>query len=133
MIYVLTLIILATAAADTPSTCDPALAALFTPARPHVGRYEVCTWPAPLDEAGAEALEALDAFGAAGTYDRAKLARLYGGTRVRVARSWTENGREITSISRLSPYPDPTLTRLMPGTLEIRFIVSRGAIISASP
>src|SRR5262245_2764328 len=125
MIYALTLILLAGAAVDTPGACDPVLAALFTPMRPHVGRYEVCTSPTPLDERGSEALEALDAFGTAGTYDRARLARLYGGTRVRVARSWTENGSDIISITRLSPYPDATLSRLVPGTLEIRFTVSR--------
>jgi hypothetical protein len=133
MIYALTVILLITAAGDGVATCDPVLTALFTPLRPRVGRYEACTSPAPLEDPGAEALEALDAFGAAGTYDRARLARLYGGTRVRVARSWTVHGREITSISRFSPYPDPTLTRLLTGTLEIRFVVSRGAIISASP
>jgi|SRR5262245_293351 len=126
MIYALTLILLAAAAGDTPETCDPAFTALFTPMRPHVGRYQVCTSEAPLDEPDAESIEALDAFGTAGTYDRARLARLYGGTRVRVARSWSENGREITSITRLSPYPDATLTRLLPGTMAIRFTVSRG-------
>ncbi|HKB12199.1 MAG TPA: hypothetical protein VKD69_16170, partial [Vicinamibacterales bacterium] len=82
MIYVLTLILLAAAGAvDAPQACDPVYAALFTPIRPHFGRYEVCTSPDPLDEAGTEALEPLDAFGSAGAYDRAKLARLYGGTR----------------------------------------------------
>src|SRR5262245_35954528 len=126
MIYVLTLILLAAAPADAPWTCDPTLTALFTPVRPHMGRYEVCTSPAALEDAGSEALEALDAFGTAGTYDRARLARLYGGTRVRVARSWTDNGPDIVSITRLSPYPDATLTRLLAGTLEIRFTVSRG-------
>jgi hypothetical protein len=126
MIYALTLILLIVAAGDGAATCDPVLTALFTPIRPHLGRYEVCTTGAPLDAAGAEALEALDAFGWAGTYDRAKLARLYSGTRARVARSWTRNGAELVSITRISPYPDPTLSRLLPGTLEIRFIVSRG-------
>jgi len=124
MIYAVTLILLAMGAGP-PLACDPAFAALFTPLRPHVGRYEVCTSPAPLEDAGAEALEALDAFGASGAYDRAKLARLYGGTRVLVARSWTDTGREFTSVTRVSPYPDPTLTRLIPGTLEIRFVISR--------
>jgi hypothetical protein len=126
MIYALTLILLALAADGAPATCDPVLTAMFTPIRPHVGRYEVCTMPAPLDDPGTEALEALDAFGAAGTYDRARLARLYGGIRVRVARAWTRNGPEIVSTTRLSPYPDPALTRLNYGTLEIRFIVSGG-------
>ncbi|HKB13067.1 MAG TPA: hypothetical protein VKD69_20525, partial [Vicinamibacterales bacterium] len=70
--------------------------------------------------------EPLDAFGSAGAYDRSKLARLYGGTRVHVARMWSGTARDLTSTTRLSPYPDPTLTRLIPGTLEIRFSVTRG-------
>ena len=125
MIYILTLILLAAAAGGTPAACDPVLAALFTPVRPHVGRYEVCTASEPLGE-DSEPLEALDAFGAAGTYDRAKLARLYGGTRARVTHSWTRTAGEFIAITRISPYPDATLSRLLPGTLEIRFIVSSG-------
>jgi hypothetical protein len=116
MIYAVILIILG-------STCgDPALLALFTPARPLLGRYEVCTTDTPL-VGEAEALEPLDAFGQAGSYDRARLQRLYGGTRVRVVRSWRVEGETIISTTRLSPYPDPTLSRLMPGTLEIRFSI----------
>ena len=132
MIYALTLILLAASRVDAPFACDPRLTALFTPLRPEFGRYEVCTTAAPL-EGDAEPLEALDAFGTAGVYDRARLARLYGGVRVRVARSWTaapDGGFE--SITRLSPYPDPTLTRLLPGTMEIRWVL-RASIISVSP
>ena len=125
MIYALTLILLATAPGGAAQTCDPVLAALFTPLRPHVGRYEVCTAPEPLGE-DSDAVEALDAFGAAGTYDRAKLARLYGGTRARVTHSWTRTSGEFISITRISPYPDATLSRLVRGTLEIRFILSSG-------
>jgi len=125
MIYALTLILLAATAIGAAAPCDPALAGLFTPLRPHVGRYEVCTASAPLDE-NSEALEALDAFGAAGTYDRAKLARLYGGSRARVTHSWTRISGEFVSITRISPYPDAALMRLIPGTLEIRFILSGG-------
>jgi len=118
MIYALTLIILAAG-----TTCDPALTALFTPLRPQLGRYEVCTSDTPLD-AEAESLEPLDAFGAAGAFDRARLARLYGSVRVRVARSWrrTADGG-FESITRLSPYPDAALTRLLPGTMEIRWVL----------
>ena len=125
MIYALTIILLAAAAGDASAPCDPVLTALFSPVRPHVGRYEVCTAPEPLGD-DAEALEALDAFGAGGSYDRAKLARLYGGTRARVTHSWSRTSGEFMSITRVSPYPDATLTRLTPGTLEIRFILSRG-------
>ncbi len=107
------------------ASCDPALIPLFTPPHPHLGRYEVCTSSQPIQAVNGgpiEPLEALDAFGAAGTYDRLALVRLYGGTRVQVARGWTTNGKRFESITRLSPYPDASLTHLLPGTLEIRFI-----------
>jgi len=110
------------------ASCDPALVPLFTPPHPRLGRYEVCVSDEPVRPVNGgpvEALEALDAFGAAGTYDRSKLSRLYGGTRVQVARGWTRTGGRFESITRLSPYPDATLTRLMPGTLEIRWTLDR--------
>jgi len=116
--------------------CDPLLGALFTPPRPELGRYEVCTTSAGLESAAAdtgtgtqdiriEALEALEAFGAAGPYNRAALARLYGGTRVRVVRRWQQRGHEFLSETLLSPYPDATLTRLNSGTMVIRFTLER--------
>ena len=72
-------------------SCDPALVPLFTPPHPRLGRYEVCASSEPIQALNGgpiEALEALDAFGSAGTYDRPALARLFGGTRVQVARGW---------------------------------------------
>lgn len=104
-------------------TCDPALTALFTPPRPEAGRYEVCTTPEPLQSA-AEGLqidsqEPLEAFGAAAPYNRAALAQLYGGRRVQVARRWHDFGDRFESETLLSPYPDATLTRLMPGTMVV--------------
>lgn len=68
-----------------------------------------------------EMLDPLDAFGAAGSYNRAALARLYAGKRVRVARGWMEYADRFESITLLSPYPDATLTRLLPGTMIIRW------------
>ena len=117
MIYAIGLILLA--------SCDPALLPLFTPPQPRLGRYEVCASDAPLQPVNGgpiEALEALDAFGAAGTYDRPKLARLYGGTRVQVARGWTRDRRPVRVDYTTVAVSDATLTRLLPGTLEIRFI-----------
>jgi hypothetical protein len=115
--------------------CDPSLAALFTPPRPELGRYEVCTTPASIEQALAEGkpgelrdtiepLEALEAFGTAGPYNRAALARLYGGTRVRVARRWQQRDDQFVSETLLSPYPDPSLTQLNPGTMVIRFTLA---------
>ena len=106
-------------------SCDPALVPLFTPPHPHLGRYEVCASSEPIRPVNGgpiEALEALDAFGSAGTYDRPALSRLYRGTRVQVARGWTREGNRFESITRLSPYPDASLTHLLSGTLEVRFI-----------
>jgi hypothetical protein len=114
-------------------SCNPQLTALFTPPRPSLGYYEICTTPEPLELVAAaaegyqyghvEALEPLDAFGAAGPYDRPKLARLYSGTRVRVARGWRVRGDAFESVTLLSPHPDAELTRLVPGTMVIRFIL----------
>jgi hypothetical protein len=114
--------------AQTPAvSCDPVLAVLFTPERPQLGRYEVCTVDAPLAAVAEgwtiESVVPLDAFGSAGRYDRHALSRIYGGRRAAVARGWRRNGDGIESITLISPYPDPTLTRLVQGTLMIRFII----------
>ncbi len=124
---ILKLVVLALAACQPA----PALKALFTPARPALGSYEVCTIAQPLAQVRTvdmrvDKIDPLDAFGGAGPYNRAALARLYGGTRVQVARGWTERGREFESDTLISPYPDPTLTHLIDGTLVIRFRLSRG-------
>jgi hypothetical protein len=109
--------------------CDPVLRALFTPVRPQLGRYEVCITPAPLDAVArpdwkVEALDPLDAFGTAGLYDRAALARLYGGRRANVARGWIQQNGRFESLTLISPHPDATLSELGSGTLVIRYIVS---------
>jgi hypothetical protein len=107
--------------------CDPAFAALFTPRRPQLGRYEVCTDPRPLSEIApadwtVEALEPADAFGGAGSYDHAAVARLYGGRRARVARGWSETADRFEAVTLISPYPNATVTTLETGTLVIRWI-----------
>jgi hypothetical protein len=129
--------VVALAMAAAQWVCDPALAALFTPARPDAGRYEVCTNAADLDSvmvdlaaegihlAPAELLNPVDAFGASGAYNRAALARLYGGRRVRVARGWAQRSKRFESVTLLSPYPDSTLTTLQPGTMAIRLTLER--------
>src|SRR5689334_21376699 len=95
--------------------CDPALAALFTPPRPKMGHYEVCTTsqtveevladgrPAGIQFGDPEALEPLDAFGSAGPYNRFALSKLYGGMRVRVVRGWRQKGDRFESVTLLSP------------------------------
>jgi len=117
--------------------CDPALARLFTPLRPEIGHYEVCTSPEPLEgtiangrSAGiqfgnVEALEPVDAFGTGGSYNRFALTRLYGGNRVRVVHGWRRLRDRFESVTLLSPYPDVAMTALSAGTMTIRFTIDR--------
>jgi hypothetical protein len=130
---------------DNLAGCDPVLTALFTPRQPEIGRYEVCTSPSPLERAIAdqtadgfqfsaiERLEPADAFGTAGAYDRFALARLYGGQRVRVARGWRQRGVMYESATVLSPYPDPTLSRLTDGAMTIRWRWETGELTVGEP
>jgi hypothetical protein len=127
------LVALTLAAAQTPTplgamTCDPQLTALFTPLRPQRGRYEVCTTERPLTSVAAptwavEVVGPLDAFSPAGPYDRAAVARLYGGRRASVARGWVEQDGRFEAITLISPYPNAALTALEPGTLMIRYFL----------
>jgi len=108
--------------------CDPAYAGLFTPPQPRLGRYETCVVDAPLERVApegwaAEPVDPVDAFGAAGLYDRSRLERLYAGRRPMVARGWVESHGRFESWTLVSPYPDPTLTTLRPGTLAIRYLI----------
>ena len=124
MIYATALIILA-------YTCDPTLTALFTPPRPTLGRYEVCTSDDSLERSQpdevrfgpVEQLDIFEAFGAAGAYDRARLAQLYSGRRVQVRRGWKREGARFESLTLLSPYPDASLSTLHEGTMLIRFTI----------
>ena len=109
-------------------SCGSRLKTLFTPPYPRVGRYEVCTSPKRLDEvvpAGwqVQQLPPLDALGGAGTYNRNRVARLYGGRLALVARGRIEEGGQLESRTYISPYPDVQLEHLVPGTLIIRFII----------
>ena len=107
--------------------CNPALTALFTPVRPVEGRYEVCVTPDPIEKVAdpgwpVDPLDALDAFGTAGSYDRSKVAQLYGGSKPKVARGWRREGDRFESFTLVSPYPDATLTHLEQGTLIIHWV-----------
>jgi hypothetical protein len=127
------LVLLAAAGPAAPPTgiapsagCDPRLTRLFTPPHPRVGHYEVCTTGEDLAAVARpdwtiDAISPLDAFGSGGPFNRAALSRLYGGRQARIARGWQEAGGDFESFTLISPYPDPTLSRLEPGTLIIRW------------
>jgi hypothetical protein len=124
-----------------PGEPAPRLARIFTPQHVRGAVYEVTVLAESLDRAvqhvratlapgfslgtppgawQAQALDPLEAFGRAGTYDRSRVAQLYAGRRVSVVRGPIErDGRVEGALTLLSPYPDPTLTRLEPGTLAI--------------
>ena len=114
----------------------PEFIEIFAPAA-HRHAYRAAVSAAPLEEVlknlegdpsllrvpgawAARPQPVLDAFGRSGTYDRWKLARLYGGRQPRVARgARNEAGRVIESWTLVSPYPSGDFTRLEPGTLRI--------------
>jgi hypothetical protein len=61
-----------------------------------------------------------DAFGDGGAYNRWALRRLYGAVQPRVARGpRIVNGQTTEAWILISPFPDPSFTRLEPGTLRI--------------
>ncbi len=125
-----------TAAAMRGWTDAPAYTTLFAPAA-HRSAYRIFVRREPL----AAVLAALDgqpwllhppggwaarselpsdAFGQSGRYDRSALARVYGARRALVARGPRVSGGVVTEAWTLvSPYPDPSLTRLEDGTLLI--------------
>jgi hypothetical protein len=126
------------AAGAAPSSLRPApeFVAMFAP-RAHRDAYTAFVSPLPI----AELLQQLehdperldppgswqprpagpfDAFGDAGTYNRFRIARLYGATRVLVARGPRGSGAGVSEMwTLISPYPDPDLARLHPGTLVL--------------
>jgi len=135
----------ATSASPRSLSCqfDLALTRTFTPATVVAkDTYRAYVTDAPIDEVVAafrsvansesvrgawaiEQIEALDAFGKAGQYDATRVSRLYGGRRARVAHGpIVRNGRTVTSITLVSPYPDPSLAHLERGTLIIEYRVA---------
>jgi hypothetical protein len=115
---------------DPLPSCTPsaALAALFTPPHPQLGRYELCTTAAPLSQVAPQRwsvqdMSPLDAFGSGGAYDRNRVSRLYGGRHASVVRGWVRIADHVESLTFISPHPDQTLSELLPGTLIIRFII----------
>ncbi len=118
---------------------DATLTRLFTPPAAPAGTYRVYVAGSAIetvaaafkavaqsdDVSGAWVIQETDpqsAFGDAGPYNRTKVARLYVGVPTRVARGpVVRDGRTRTSITLVSPYPEPSLARLERGTLIIEF------------
>ena len=135
-----------------PGRPSPAHARLFTPRGAPEGSYVVTVLGAPMETARLQVMRALgvpdapatgmgpwavrrlevtEAFGSSGIYDETRLGRLFNGRRAFVTRGpVTRNGAVVASVTLISPYPDPTLSRLEPGTLAILFDVhaARGRV-----
>jgi hypothetical protein len=115
----------------------PEYVRLFAPVRAHAAAYRAYVSPLDLPAvlkllAGEPsllhppgawtplALLPSDAFGQTGSYDRWKMAKLYGSRRAMVARGPRSEGvRPTEAWTLVSPYPDASLERLEPGTLLI--------------
>lgn len=130
-----------------PGTPSEAHRRLFTPAGAPAGAYAAAVLPSPMTAArkavmralGLEVpaadprapappgqpwavrrLEVAEAFGASGPYEPTRLARLFNGRRAEVCRGpVVREGRVVASVTLISPYPDPALSRLVSGTLVI--------------
>ncbi len=133
---VLTILAAAIETADVTWRPDAALAAEFLPARGWRGAFELAvtdaplracldderrSWPSPDAQSWTiERVAPTDAFGTIGGYDRMALAKLFGSRRVEVVRAPRRvGGAVVASVTLLSPYPDSTMSRLLPGTLRI--------------
>jgi len=129
--------LIATAAAGPLGTPDRELTRLFTPLAAPPGTYVVYRSTEPIATL-TERLRALDpapapgawkpsrpeahvAFGQEGSYDRARLARLFNGMRVTVVRgSLLQDGQRV-AYTLVSPFPDAALSRIVEATMVIEF------------
>jgi len=110
---------------------------LFAPSGARAAAYRIFVAPLPIETLLAQlAREAsllhppgawlpapllpVDAFGQTGSYDRSRLARVYGARRPVVARGPRgAGGRPAEAWTLISPYPTRDLGRLEPGTMLI--------------
>jgi len=147
---VIALVILASLAAQ-PSAADPIplrglradrdLGWLFAPAAAPPAAYEVFRSSRPIAELAGELRQRdpspradawrvlrsdpVTAFGTEGRYDRSRLARLFVGRQVQVARGALESGGELSSYTLITPVPDRTLSTLDNDTMIIVTHVGR--------
>jgi hypothetical protein len=114
---------------------DDGLRLAFTPATFAAGSFEVhhsaeaiarlAARLRALDSAPApgawqvERAGVFDAFGAEGPYDKARLARLFGGSSPSVARGTLATTAGRRAFTLISPSPDASLSALRPGTMVI--------------
>jgi len=113
---------------------DEALTRLFTPVAAPPGIYRVAVSDAPIEQvaaafatlAGADpdawkitSAGLVEAFGTEGPYNRARLARLINGGRIRMARGSVSVDGEAVAYTLVTPVPDPSLSTLGAGTMIV--------------
>jgi hypothetical protein len=111
---------------------DDALTRLFTPMVAPPGIYQVSVTDAPIEQVAAAfarlpgadprawhvaSAGLTEAFGTEGPYDRARLARLINGGRIRMARGSVSVSGETVAYSLVTPVPDPSFSTLGGGTM----------------
>ena len=122
-------------------TPDRELAWLFAPATAPPGAYDVFRSSRPIAELADELrrrdpspradawrvlrVDPVTAFGTEGRYARARLARLFVGRQVEVARGALASGGDVSSYTLIAPVPDPTLSTLDHDTMVIVTHVGR--------
>jgi hypothetical protein len=118
---------------------DAALTGRFTPRSVAPGTYVVYQSDRSLDAVAAELRaedpspapgawkperqDVLDAFDGSTQADRFRIAELYVGIHPFVARGSLQRGGRRVAYTLISPYPDASLSRLLPGTMIIVFHV----------
>ena len=121
---------------------DEPLRRLFTPPAMPPGTYRVFVTDQPIEKVATHYRRVADglttppgnsdqwrakrqafgeAVGAAGIYDRAKVARLYGGRGPMVAGGTLRTDARAESVVLVSPYPNARLSRLESGTMIVVF------------
>jgi hypothetical protein len=126
---------------------DSDLAWLFAPAVAPPGAYDVFRSSRPIAELAAELRrhdpapradawrvlrsDPATAFGTEGRYDRGRLARLFVGRQVLVARGALGSDEELSSYTLVTPVPDRALSMLQNDTMVIVTHVAR--LTTAAP
>lgn len=123
-----------------PGRPDPVSVRVFTPPGLPPGAYAALIRDEPIDVVvedyrrreslqqawSVQPVWLLEAFDTAAPVNRYQLAQLAGATRTRLARGPIErDGRTLQMVTLISPYPDPELGAMHPGTLVLVLDVAK--------
>ncbi len=130
---------------------DARLTRVLAPANAPPGTYRVYVTDESLESTTARLREAneppivegawvirradlMEAFGAAGRWDRSRVARLFGGTLPRMARGPIMSLEKVVgSVTLVAPFPDASGSKLLSGTLVILVDLQRAGLSISPP